>query len=133
MRASLAALLAAMIAATQASAATSSGTALRVTYWPDSANRGETVTWTVRCDPAGGTLQRPARACRKLAVGGVRLFAPTPKNTACTELYGGPQRARVVGTVTGKRVWATFTRVNGCEIARWQRISPWLVPRGGVG
>ena len=68
----------------------------------------------------------------RLATGGVGLFAPTPRNIACTEIYGGPQRARIVGTVSGRRVWATFTRTNGCEIARWQRISPWLVPPGGV-
>ena len=50
----------------------------------------------------------------------------------CTEIYGGPQKARVVGTVAGRRIWATFTRTNGCEIERWSRISPWLVPAGGV-
>jgi hypothetical protein len=50
----------------------------------------------------------------------------------CTEIYGGPQQARVVGTVKGQLVRATFSRTNGCEIARWQRISPWLVPPGGV-
>jgi len=38
----------------------------------------------------------------------------------------------VAGTVNGRRVWATFARSNGCEIDRWQRISPWLVPPGGV-
>jgi hypothetical protein len=50
----------------------------------------------------------------------------------CTEIYGGPQKARVVGVVDGKRVWSPFTRTNGCKIGRWQRISPWLVPPGGV-
>jgi hypothetical protein len=62
----------------------------------------------------------------------MRLFAPLSKNLVCTEIYGGPQRARVVGTMDGKHVWATFTRTNGCEISRWQRIAPWLVPSGGV-
>jgi len=55
-----------------------------------------------------------------------------PRNIVCTEIYGGPQRARVVGTVNGRRIFATFARSNGCEIDRWQRISPWLVPAGGV-
>ena len=92
----------------------------------------KSVTWTLRCDPASGSLARPARACTRLAAGGVKLFAPLRKDMVCTEIYGGPQRARVVGTVDGKRVWATFTRRDGCEIDRWQRISPWLVPPGGV-
>ena len=132
MRASIVALLIAATSATTGSAATSSVTTLRITYWEDSAKPGESVTWTLRCAPPRGSLAQPARACRKLAAGGVRLFVPTPKNVACTEIYGGPQRARVVGVLDGKRVRATFSRTNGCEIARWQRISPWLVPPGGV-
>jgi hypothetical protein len=60
------------------------------------------------------------------------LFAPLPPNAICTEVYGGPQRARVTGMVDGRPVWATFSRSNGCEIARWARVSPWLLPPGGV-
>jgi hypothetical protein len=29
-------------------------------------------------------------------------------------------------------VWASFSRQNGCAIARWNRVSPWLLPPGGV-
>jgi hypothetical protein len=132
MRALVVALVAAGVATASAATATSSTTALRITYWEDSAAPTKSVTWTLRCAPVAGSLPRPTRACRRLARGGVELFAPTPKNAVCTEIYGGPQRARVVGTVSGKRIWATFVRSNGCEISRWQRISPWLVPPGGV-
>ena len=128
----LAVLVAALVASTAALGAGSSTTSLRVTYWEDGAVTSKSVTWTLRCDPASGSLARPARACTRLAAGGVKLFAPLRKDMVCTEIYGGPQRARVVGTVDGKRVWATFTRRDGCEIDRWQRISPWLVPPGGV-
>ena len=107
-------------------------TAVTITYWPDGADRSKSVRWTLRCDPTGGTLPRPARACAKLAVGGVKLFAPVPPNMACTEIYGGPQKARVVGVVNGKRVWAILSRTDGCQIGRWQRLSPWLLPPGGV-
>ena len=125
-------LVAALVASTSMWGATSSTTSLRVTYWEDGAVTSKSVTWTLRCDPASGSLARPARACTRLAAGGVKLFAPLRTDMVCTEIYGGPQRARVVGTVDGKRVWATFTRRDGCEIDRWQRISPWLVPPGGV-
>jgi hypothetical protein len=128
----LAVLVAALVASTAALGAGSSTTSLRVTYSEDGEVTSKSVTWTLRCDPASGSLARPARACTRLAAGGVKLFAPLRKDMVCTELYGGPQRARVVGTVDGKRVWATFTRRDGCEIDRWQRISPWLVPPGGV-
>ena len=132
MRASLATVLIAAIAAPAASASTTATTVLRVTYWEDSAKPSESVTWTLRCNPARGSLAHPARACARLAAGGAKLFAPLPRNIVCTEIYGGPQRARVAGTVNGRRVWATFARSNGCEIDRWERISPWLVPPGGV-
>ena len=132
MRASLVAVLLAVTAATTASAATTATSALRVTYWEDVAKPSESITWTLRCNPARGSLPRPARACSRLAAGGARLFARLPRNIVCTEIYGGPQRARVVGTVNGRRIFATFARSNGCEIDRWQRISPWLVPAGGV-
>jgi hypothetical protein len=107
-------------------------TSLRVTYWADTTKPATSVVWTLRCDPPSGSLPRPARACARLAAGGAKLFAPTPRGIACTQVYGGPQNARVVGTVRGTRVSATFTRTNGCQIARWKRISPWLVPAGGV-
>ena len=132
MRASLVAVLLAVAAAATASAATTATTALRVTYGEDVAKPNESITWTLRCNPARGSLPRPARACARLAAGGARLFARLPRNIVCTEIYGGPQRARVVGTVNGRRIFATFARSNGCEIDRWQRISPWLVPAGGV-
>ena len=113
-------------------ATTPMSTSLRVTYWEDGANAASQVTWTLRCNPARGSLPRPKVACRRLAVGGTKLFAPLPLDTVCTEIYGGPQRARVVGIVAGKRVWATFARTNGCAIGRWNRVSPWLLPPGGV-
>ena len=132
MRASLVTVLIAAIAVTAAPAKTTATTTLRVTYWEDSAKPADSVTWTLRCNPARGSLPRPARACSRIAAGGAKLFARLPRNIVCTEIYGGPQRARVAGTVNGRRVWATFARSNGCEIDRWQRISPWLVPPGGV-
>ena len=124
---------AALTACASGAAGTSKGpTSLKITYWAQGPDAGAPTRWTLRCSPARGTLPRPAVACRKLLAGGPRLFATLPPNSACTQIYGGPRVARVVGTVTGKRVWATFSRTNGCEISRWDAITPWLVPRGGV-
>jgi hypothetical protein len=83
---------------------------------------GETVTktWTLRC-PRGGTLPNPAEACGRLAAL-EHPFAPTPKSAACTLIYGGPQTAEVRGTYKGQPVQARFSRENGCEIARWNRV-----------
>jgi hypothetical protein len=128
----LALVLVALVACTTSSAGGTT-TSIRISYWEGgSASDAPDVVWTLRCEPPRGSFARPARACAKLEAGGARLFAATPPDTACTQIYGGPQRARIVGTVGGKRVWTTITRTNGCEIARWQRLAPWLLPLGGV-
>jgi len=124
--------LAALGACTAGAAGTTTPTSLTITYWEDGVGAAHRVTWTLRCNPARGTLPRPGIACRRIAAGGARLFAPVPKDMACTEIYGGPQVARVVGTVEGKGIWVRFSREDGCQIARWNRVSPWLLPPGGV-
>jgi hypothetical protein len=78
-------------------------------------------TYTLRCRPAGGTLPKPGIACSKL-LNVQNPFAPVPRDQACTQLYGGPQEAIVVGTYGGKPVRTRFTRVDGCQIARWNRV-----------
>ena len=121
------------VASTGASLASPQATTtLRITYWEDGSRTAASESWTLRCDPPRGTLPQPARACMRLFSSGARAFAPTPQGMACTEIYGGPQKARVVGIAAGDRVWATFARADGCQIARWNRITPWLVPPGGV-
>ena len=76
--------------------------------------------WTLRCPP-GGTLPDAAAACRKL--GEIDdPFAPVPKGTACTQIFGGPQLADVSGTYDGQRVDTQFSRGNGCDIERWKRV-----------
>jgi hypothetical protein len=114
------------------STGTGDATSLTVTYRPNGSQSGPKQTWSLRCEPAGGTLSRPAAACRRLAAGGAELFAGVPKDVVCTQIYGGPQTGRVVGTLQGERVSASFSRSDGCQIERWERVSPWLLPRGGV-
>jgi len=101
--------------------AADSGTSLRIAYRP-APNAPQRVA-TLRCDPTGGTLTQPADACRKLTALGRSAFMPTPPGKACTMIYGGPQQAVVSGTLAGRRVWARFTRRDGCEITRWSRIA----------
>jgi Subtilisin inhibitor-like len=101
-------------------------TSLTITYWPQGVGKGTATKWTLRCNPAGGTLPRAAAACRQLA--SMRdAFAPTPKDVFCTEQYGGPQAAVISGTFRGKRLWTKLQNRDGCEIARFQRHA-FLVP-----
>jgi hypothetical protein len=97
------------------------GTSLTITTWPRGEGNGGARTWRLQCDPAAGTVPRPAAACRQLA-GARRPFAPIPSDRACTEIWGGPQQALVRGRHAGRRVWTRFSRENGCQIARWDAV-----------
>ena len=119
---------AALGASASGSAGTAAQTTLKVTYWENPARSSARDVWTLRCNPDGGTLPRPTVACRRLATAGAKPFAAVPGDAVCTQVYGGPQVARVIGKVKGKRVWANFNRRNGCQVARWDRLSPWLLP-----
>jgi hypothetical protein len=96
-------------------------TSLQITVWPDGHGHPGKQVYTLRCAPAGGTLPRRTLSCTKL-MRLTRPFAPTPWNTACTQIYGGPQDALVTGRFRGKFVRAQFGRKDGCEIARWNRV-----------
>lgn len=87
-----------------------------------------TSTWTLTCDPPGGTHPDPAQACAALAAAGPEPLAPLPKDMACTQVYGGPQTATVAGTWDGVAVAADLERTDGCQIARWDALLPVLQP-----
>ena len=61
------------------------------------------------------------------------LLKPVPSDQMCTMIYGGPQTAKVTGTLRGKDVDAGFSRSNGCEIARWDKLVAALKPAGIKG
>jgi hypothetical protein len=103
-------------------------TRLAITVWPEGRQATETHRYTLSCAPARGTVPRPLRACRLLDRLGAAAFAPTPRGTACADIYGGPDEAHVVGLVGGRRVDAHLRLSNGCEIARWNRVRD-VVPR----
>ena len=52
------------------------------------------------------------------------------RTCACTQQYGGPETATVKGTLHGETIDANFSRVNGCEISRWQQAAPLLEAAG---
>ena len=89
---------------------------------------------TLTCDGDGqratGFLRRRSadKLCRR-AYALDRFLARAPdREQACTEIYGGPSRARVRGNVRGAAVNRRFARTDGCEIADWQRARL-LLPR----
>jgi len=101
-------------------AAPAAATDLRITVWPQGEGKAPTRKYTLRCNPAGGTLPNARRACERLLA--LRAaFAPVPRDTACTEIFGGPHEAIVTGTFRGRTVKARFERTDGCQISRWDK------------
>jgi hypothetical protein len=95
-------------------------TDLRITVWPKG-TQGRSLSWSLRCNPLGGTLPRRARACSVLARQS-RPFRPVPSGTICTGIYGGPAVALVRGAFRGRQLRTWFRRTDGCQIARWNRV-----------
>jgi hypothetical protein len=95
---------------------------LRIAVWPQGKQRAaKPRRWTLRCGPVSGTLPARSRACRRLFALS-RPFRPVPRGVVCIQIYGGPQTAEVRGSLRGKPVAATFTRTDGCQIQRWNRV-----------
>jgi hypothetical protein len=111
-------------------AADTGETSLSIEYWEDAGKPDDSVTWMLTCDPTGGSHPDPEAACDALASVDVSVFEPVPPDTACIEIFGGPQRAEVSGTLNGGTIEATFNRRNGCEIERWDAVGA-LLPSGG--
>lgn len=97
-----------------AATTTAATTNLVVTVWADPATSAAPTVTTV--DKAPGAIAKD--------------FAAADPGQACTMIYGGPGKATVTGMLDGAAVDATFTRSNGCEISRWERmVELGLIPK----
>jgi Subtilisin inhibitor-like len=88
------------------------------------AARGDTPRhWTLTCgrDVAGGTLPHPAAACAALARA-KDPFAPVGHGIMCSMIDSGPQTASITGTWHGTRVASSYSRLDSCESARWNKL-----------
>ena len=90
----------------------------------------EPETYRLECDPPAGSHPEPEAACAHLAAMD-DPFAPLPDDVACTQQYGGPQTANVLGRWAGEPVDVVLSRTDGCRIAQWDGLGP-LLP-GPVG
>jgi LysM repeat protein len=82
---------------------------------------------TLRCDgdaTATGFLENVAAAACKIVRRGavVRVAAAYRTPRLCGVVYGGPQHARITGTIAGRRINLSLDRNDGCGIADWNRL-----------
>lgn len=71
-------------------------------------------TTRLDCSQADGACARVVAVLPRLG--------PEP-DEACTQIYGGPERLVVEGTVDGQAVSREVTRTDGCQIARYDLLS----------
>lgn len=57
------------------------------------------------------------------------VYGP-PADLLCIEIYGGPEVAKVTGTIGPERVATTLDRTDGCGIANWKTLAALLTPAG---
>ncbi|MBM7785733.1 SSI family serine proteinase inhibitor [Tenggerimyces flavus] len=96
-------------------------TALTITVWAEPNEQPR--VWELTDDPAGGTHPNAQAAIAALENAKGDPFAPVPPGTISTMIYGGPDRAQIVGEWKGRRVSAEYSRTNGAEIARWNALA----------
>lgn len=57
-----------------------------------------------------------------------RLVEGPDPGAICTEIYGGPDTADIVGTLDGQAVETTIDRANGCSISDWDDLFADMLP-----
>jgi hypothetical protein len=91
----------------------------------------EPENWTLTCVGfVEGTHPDAEAACAHLETVEAP-FVPVADDAVCTEQYGGPETARVLGRWHGEPVDVELSRTDGCRISQWDALGP-LLP-GPVG
>jgi len=89
---------------------------------------GQTARATLECRGRRARVTGFLRRARSRPCGFARREArflasrPDP-DRVCTEVFGGPDTARVTGRIGKRRVDRRFSRSDGCAIADWDRAS----------
>jgi hypothetical protein len=115
-------------------AASTTNAMLTITLQQDAS--AEPVQYVLECvdgvpGPAS-TLPGAEAACARVGELGADFFTARPdKDVICTQQYGGPQTAGIIGEIDGTSVLAAFALTDGCEISRWDAVRDILGAPGG--
>jgi hypothetical protein len=95
-------------------------------------DKGEPQRYTLSCPEPSGEHPDPEKACEAVYDLNTEDFEPVSPDAICTEIYGGPERARLEGTFAGGDdvvpVALDLSRENGCQIDLWDRFAK-IVPQ----
>lgn len=77
-------------------------------------------------DPQGDGRQSTFEDCDAVAELPDDFASPTSPDTACTEIFGGPDVVTLKGVFHGENLDTKLTRADGCEIDRFDPFAPIL-------
>jgi hypothetical protein len=73
-------------------------------------------------DAASQPIRMTLRCGETCDVAALRQAVHPDPDAACTQQYGGPERAHVTGTLEGEPVDVTLNRADGCGIAAYEAL-----------
>jgi hypothetical protein len=73
-------------------------------------------------DAASQPIRMTLRCSGECDVAALQKALAKDPDQACTQQYGGPERAHVTGTVAGRAVDVTLDRADGCGIAAYEAL-----------
>ena len=92
---------------------------LKVAFGPDDGSRG-LVVFTLRCDPPGGSIARPAVACARIT-SRPRLVTPPPSNSTCSPGIG-QWAVTLTGSYRGRPVRQRFGACDD-QVFAWMKLA----------
>jgi LysM repeat protein len=110
------------------SGSTAASTSLTITTRTGSATVLVPSEATLECGgdtpkATGFLADAPAPACAAVESGAVSTVMKSQKSgQLCSQIYGGPQTAHLVGTVDDKKVDLRVDRTDGCGVSDWTTL-----------
>ena len=92
---------------------------------------GVSISGRVKCNGARSTgtgvyAESAVRVCLDLATQGAVLDEiGAGDSSVCAQVYGGPQHAKIEGSIAGRSIDVSVERTDSCGIAAWDRLQ-WL-------
>jgi hypothetical protein len=83
---------------------------------------GQARHWSLRCNPAGGTMPDAAAACRLLATDATILHPRRATHIMCPMIVANARTFTITGTWHGTKLHEVVTD-GGCDLRRWSMMA----------
>lgn len=83
---------------------------------------GQARHWSLRCDPAGGSMPDAAAGCRLLSTDATILHPMRTTHIMCPKIMANARTFTITGTWHGTRLHEVVTH-GGCDLSRWSKMA----------